>query len=259
MSYQGLLLEKENGVAVLTLNMPNKLNAIDLDMSESMSRALGDIGKDDDIRALIITGAGRAFSAGIDISALDPVSKMSPKEFYDLTSIFSVAIRDLKQPTIAAINGYVLGMSVGMALACDIRVASEDARFALANVKRAIVPDCGATHLVTRIVGTSKAFELMATGDTIDAREAERLGMVSRVVAAEELMPVAKDIAGRIAAGPSVAIGLMKDAVYKALDNTLEQQLEFEAFAQGVCFKTEDHQEGVRSFFEKRPPVFKGK
>ena len=258
MDYQGLILEKEEGIATLTLNRPEKLKAIVLALAESVAKALEEVNNDKGVRVLIVTGAGRAFCAGVNVAALEAIARMSTREFTDFTRIFSVAYRELKRPTIAAINGLVIGMGVSIAMACDVRIASEEARFSLAQVKRGIVPDCGATYFLPRLVGTAKAIELAVTGDTIDAEEAERIGLVNKVVPPGEVAKVARELADKIAKGPPITIELAKRAIYRGTSNDLEQQLEFESFAQNICFRTGDHQEGIRSFFEKRDPLFKG-
>jgi 2-(1,2-epoxy-1,2-dihydrophenyl)acetyl-CoA isomerase len=168
-------------------------------------------------------------------------------------------MRDCPKPIIAAINGAAAGAGMNLALACDMRIASSAARFSQAFVKRGIAPDWGGSWFLPRVVGTAKACELIFTGDTIDAPEALRLGIVNSVVAPEALMAETYKLAGKIAAGPPVAIALSKRAIYHNQDADLRSGLEFETFAQGVCRETEDSKEGVRAFMEKRAPVFHGK
>ena len=259
MTYEGLNLEKEVGIATLTLNRPEQLNAITVPMSHSFSRALDEVDKDSDVKVLIITGAGRGFCAGLDISAFGLVEAMSAKELTDLMRRLALPLYNLSKPAIAAINGSAVGAGLSIAMLCDTRIASEKARFSSAYINMGIIPDVGGTYSMPRIVGTAKAFELMVTGDTFDAAEAERIGIVSRVVPEDEVMEAARELAGRIAKGPSAAIELIKQALARSLHNNIEQQIEFECFADYICLRTEDHKEGVKAFFEKRPPEFKGK
>jgi len=259
MEYEALTVDKKAGTATLTLNRPEQLNAISLPMAQSLGKALNDIDKDGSIKVLIITGAGRSFCTGIDISQLSPISEMTREELSDLMRTLSLPLYNLSKPTIAAINGVAVGAGLSIAMLCDIRIASEKARFSSAYIRMGLVPDIGATYSLPRIAGTAKAMELMLTGDTFDAAEARRMGILNRVVAEEEVMKVARELADRIAKGPSIAINLTKQAVYRGIHNSLEQQIELECLADYICLRTEDHKEGVKSFFEKRPPEFKGK
>jgi 2-(1,2-epoxy-1,2-dihydrophenyl)acetyl-CoA isomerase len=168
-------------------------------------------------------------------------------------------MRDCPKPIIAAVNGAAAGAGMNLALACDMRIASSAARFSQAFVKRGLAPDWAGTWFLPRVVGTAKAFELIFTGDTIDANEALRLGIVNAVVGTEELMPATYKLARKIADGPPVAIAVSKRAVYHNQDVDLRAGLEFETFAQGLCRETEDSKEGVRAFVEKRAPVFRGR
>ena len=261
MEYEGFFVEKEGAIATLVLNRPERLNALLPTLVLSFPRAIEDVRKDDAIRVLIMTGAGRAFCAGGDVG-----TKGKDKTYQELSQRWSrfligpvaISLRNLEKPTIAAINGAAVGAGVSLFLACDITIASENAKFGLAFVKVGLVPDAGATYFLPRKVGISKAIELMCTGDMINAEEAERIGLVSRVVPQDKLMEEVRELAEKLAKGPPIAIGLIKRAAYKSLDNNLEQQIDFEDYAQSLCFKTEDHKEGARSFMEKREPDFKG-
>ena len=259
MSYEGLTLEKEAGLATLTLNRPEQLNAISIPMIQSIGKAIEDIDKDDSVKVLIITGAGRAFCAGLDVTTFKEVEEMSAKELGDLMHALSLPLYNLAKPTIAAINGITAGAGLSIAMLCDIRIASEKARFSSAYIRMGLVPDAGATYFLPRIVGTAKAMELMMTGDNFDAAQAQEMGFLNKVVPEEEVMKVARELADRIAKGPFIAIKLIKQAIRRGIHNSLEQQIEFECLADYICFKTEDHKEGVRAFFEKREPKFKGR
>lgn len=258
MNYEGLTLDKENGVAIITLNRPQQLNAITQPMIQSLARALDEVEKDESSKVLILTGAGRGFCAGLDVSTFELVEKMSQKELADSMRLLSLPIYELSKPTIAAINGPAVGAGLAIALLCDMRIASEAARFSTAYVRMGIIPDVGATYSLTKLLGPAKAMDLMVTGDTFDAAEAQRMGLVSRVLPEGDLIRAARELASRIVAGPSIAIELMKQAVHRAVTNNLDQQIEFECFADYICLRTDDHKEGAKAFLEKRPPKFKG-
>ncbi|MFC2066124.1 enoyl-CoA hydratase/isomerase family protein [Chloroflexota bacterium] len=249
MEYEGLILDKEAGVAILTLNRPQRLNAISTSMSNSIKNALNDVGGDNNVKVLIITGAGRAFCAGADIGDFLPVlGNMSEDELNKEMSALTLSIHNLSKPTIAAI-----------ALLCDIRIGSEQANFASGYIRMGLTPDVGITYSLPRLVGTAKAMEFMITGDIIDAAEACRIGMLNKVVAEEDLITTARDMADRIAIGPSVAIELTKQIVRKGIQNSLEEQVELEASTFYTCLRTEDLKEGANAFLDKRQPEFKGK
>jgi 2-(1,2-epoxy-1,2-dihydrophenyl)acetyl-CoA isomerase len=261
MAVEGVLFTKEEGIATITFNRPGRLNAVTDAMRTEVYRIATELRSDDGVKVLIITGAGEAFSSGADTGELT-ADYSGPIEPYILKRPFGwwiLPVRYFPKPTIAAIPGIAAGTTCSLALACDFRIASEKARFSMVFVRRGLIPDGGATYYLPRIVGASKALELMLMGDTIDAREAERLGIVSRVVPHDELMNAARELAMRIAKGPSVAVELIKRGVYKGLDSDLESGLDYESLAQRICFQTEDFREGVASFIEKRQPQFKGR
>jgi len=267
MKYKSIITEISDGVAVLSLNRPDKLNALDPTLLQESAAVIRELNDRDEIKILIITGMGRAFCTGADLTSpilgtdlnqpgIDRRARLEP--FVS----FGWLIRQVKEfakPSIAAVNGIVAGGGLALALACDIRIASENARFSCIFVRRGLVADCGTTFYLPRMVGTAKALELMWTGDFIDADEAERIGLVNRVVTAEDLMKVAREFACRLARGPSVPIELMKRLTYEGLKtSSLESQLAHEDFAQYVCRQSDDFKEGAKSFLEKREPRFKG-
>jgi 2-(1,2-epoxy-1,2-dihydrophenyl)acetyl-CoA isomerase len=264
MTYKCLLFELKDGVATLTLNRPERLNALGDTLRDDLHDAILKCSDNPDVRVIVITGAGKGFCSGGDVKAMNEakegrrerplVEKIAPNR--DLTLL---AMRDAPQPIIAAINGAAAGAGMNLALGCDIRIASTAAKFSQAFVKRGLHPDWGGTYFLPRVVGFAKAAELIFTGDVIDAAEALRLGLVSRVVEPEMLMPTVHELARKIAAGPPIAIRLARRALYKNADGDLRSALEFETFAQNVCFETEDATEGVRAFVEKRAPVFRGR
>jgi len=268
MAYESIILEIDDGVATLTLNRPNKLNALNPSLLQESAKVIRELNDDDEVKVLIITGAGRAFCSGNDLSA--PIGGTDPsqpgigrRQRLDPFVSFGWLIRQIEafsKPTIAAVNGIAAGGGLSVAIACDIRIASEDATFSAIFVRRGLVADCGATFYLPRLVGVDRALELMWTGDFIDAKEAERIGLVTRVMPADNLLESAKEFASRLAHGPSVSIELQKRLTYDSLKTTsVEAQMAQEDFAQHVCSNTEDVKEGSASFAEKREPNFKGR
>lgn len=263
MEYEGFTFEKIENIAFLTLNRPEKLNAFTVKMLYVVfPKILSEVQGDDEVRVLVITGAGKGFCSGADLE----------QDWRDLSShnlggsdrlqplgAFALSLYSFEKPVVAAINGIAAGAGVSVALLSDIRIASENAKFSLAFVKRGLVPDCGATFLMPRLIGTAKSFELMCTGDIIDAKEAETIGLVNKVVPHDRLMDEAGSLARRFAEGPPLAIAQIKRAIHNGLVNNLEQQLYFETYAQNFCWGTEDFKEGVSSFLGKYQPKFKGR
>ena len=263
MSFDEMLVEKEGGIAVVTLNRPERFNAFTTEMCLEFPKIIDDIKKDNGIRVMIITGAGKGFCAGSDIvSRLGGDFQNSGKEgqFENLrqTEDLTLKLGEFGKPLIAAVNGIAVGAGLSIALISDIRIASEKARFGAVWVNMGLMPDMAATYYLPRIVGTSKAMELAITGDILDAQEALRIGLASRVVPHEKLMVRAKELAAKIASGPAVAIKLIKRGLLNSLNNDLRKQLDYETFAQYYCRQTWDHQEGIEAFREKRKPEFKG-
>jgi len=268
MNYENIQCTTEKGITTLTLNRPNRLNALNAPILQEMVKAIDAMREDDEAKVLIVTGAGRGFCSGADLGS--PERGTDPKQAGINRPIrlepfitFGAAmkrLRNLHKPVIAAINGYATGAGLSLACHCDIRIASDQAKFSAIFVKRGLVADCAATYALPRIVGTEKALELMWTGDIIDAQEALRIGLVGRVVPHEQVMPTALELAGKIAAGPSTSIELMKKMVYEGLEaNSFSLSLAYEGWAQEMCYQTEDVAEGYKAFQEKREPVFTGK
>lgn len=264
MEYEGLKLEKKDGIAILTLHRPERLNAITYKMfTVEFPRLLRELQKDDELRVLIITGAGKAFSAGGDVADLPLFAQSDPNltkgERLEALGGWALLLYNLEKPTIAAINGVAAGSGLAIAMLCDIRIASEEARFGSRFVSRGLIPDTGATFLMPRLVGAGKSFELMYTGDIINAKEAERIGLINKVVPHDSLMDEAGALAKRLANAPPLALAQTKRAVHNGLMDNLEEQLYFETYAQNFLFRTEDFAEGVDSFLKKREPRFKGR
>jgi enoyl-CoA hydratase/carnithine racemase len=264
MPYECLLYEVKDGVATLTLNRPERLNALGGTLRDDLHDALTRASADPDVRVMIITGAGKGFCAGGDVKAMNE-AKEGQRERPLLEKIAPgrdrtlLAMREAPQPIIAAINGAAAGAGMNLALGCDIRIASTAAKFSQAFVKRGLHPDWGGTYFLPRVIGMARAAEMIFTGEVVDAAEALRLGLVSRVVAPEALLPTAGELARRIAAGPPVAIRLAKHSLYANAERDLRSALEAETAAQNICFETEDAREGIRAFIDKRDPVFRGR
>ncbi|MEW6187753.1 MAG: enoyl-CoA hydratase-related protein [Thermodesulfobacteriota bacterium] len=265
MEFDKMILTVEDGIATLTLNNPEKLNAMSTEMWADFRKIIDYLKDNIEVKVLVLTGNGRGFCSGSDVGARLAANiegrgpAKTQAELLEGTGYVAKVIRSLEIPIIAAINGVAAGAGLSLALLSDIRIASENARFGAIWVRVGLVGDLGSTLLLPQIIGPDKAFEMLTTGIMIDAREAERIGLVTRVVSAEALMPEVFALAQKIATGPALSIKFMKKALYQGLrHHNLDTQLDLESFAQGVCRGSEDHREGVRAFLEKRPARFKG-
>ena len=260
MDYEAILVRKAGPVATVTMNRPEALNFLDPIMAQEIESALADFEKDEEVRAVIITGAGRAFCAGGDV-------KFMKQEWpvYDLVvrmkrvTGFIKAMLDLPKPIIASVNGPAVGAGCNIALAADLVLASEKATFCQVFTRIGLIPDCGGIYLLPRRVGMTKAKELIFTARTIEAGEAERIGLVNRVVPAEALEEETRKIAAELASGATMAVGIAKRLLNQSYESDFETILQAENSNQVLLRKAEDHREGVRAFFEKRKPEFKGK
>jgi 2-(1,2-epoxy-1,2-dihydrophenyl)acetyl-CoA isomerase len=258
-AYETIIYEKEKGVATMTLNRPQALNAFVPQMNQEIMEALKDGERDKEVRCLMVTGAGRAFSAGQDLKGRTPDQKASLGA--SLREKYNPMIRQIRQMekiVIAAVNGVAAGAGCNFALACDLRVASEDAKFIQSFVRVGLAPDCGGSFILTRLVGLSKAMELLLLGETIEAHEAQRIGLVAKVFPSAEFTNSAKELAQRVASAPR-GIGLIKRAVNHGNLPSLESDLDYEAYLQEIAGRSSDYDEGVRAFLEKRTPAFTGK
>lgn len=258
-----VLFERRGPIGIATLNRPARLNAMSPGMTEGVMEALERMDEEEGARAFILTASGRGFCSGMDLTTAGETERPRrgrqgwPRPRPDLN--LHTLIRNVHFPVIGAINGVAAGAGLGLALGPDIRIASEQARFIPIFIKRGIMPDFGVNYLLQKIVGTQKALELCWLGDSIDAQEALRLGLVSKVVPHDQLMPAALELAERLVKGPPVAIALTKRAMYRVeAGGDLDSELDWGSFAQQRCMATADFQEGARAFFEKREPVFKG-
>jgi len=259
-SFNNILCEKEGPVAVITINRPQVLNALNAETLQELEAALDQIERDREIRVVIITGAGeKAFVAGADISFMQNLTPLEAKQFARLGQKVFSKIENLPQPVIAAINGYALGGGCELAMACDIRVASTRAKLGQPEVNLGLIPGFGGTQRLTRLVNPGLAKEILFTADTYDAETAKQIGLVNHVVPPEELMQFCKAMAGRIASKGPVAVQLCKEAVNDGLEMDLEKALIHEADLFGVVFATQDRAEGIAAFLEKRKPEFTGR
>lgn len=259
--YDTLLCEVADGVATVTLNRPEVLNAFNTPMQYELAALIPDLAADDAVRAVILTGAGRAFCAGGDIKQMDatnPTPLEGRNKLHRMLTTVLMPLLRIEKPVIAAVNGAAAGAGMNLALAADIVLAAETAKFSQAFVKVGLVPDTGGLYLLTRQIGLSRAKDLCFTGRMLSAREAMELGLVNRLLPADGLMPAALALAQELARGATAAIGLTKSLLNLSHTATLEEMVEFESYAQAVALYTDDHREGIRAFLEKRVPQFRG-
>lgn len=259
MSYEALTFEKKNGYAIITLNCPQSMNALEAKLLAELTDATNRVANDNDISAAVLTGSGKAFCAGGDLRRLmEGFSPLGGQQYVKDIHSWLLDFVNLDKPVIAAVNGFAVGAGFCIALLCDIVLAAEDAKFGQAFVNVGLVPDLAGMYFLPRIVGLQKAKELIFTGEQIHADKACQLGIVNEVLPADQLLPEAERLAGQLAAGPKVALSLAKRILNMSTNLSLESLLELESLAQGLCFQTEDHKEAVKAFLEKRRPAFKG-
>lgn len=262
MPYDHILLTRDGHVATLKLNRPDARNAMSVAMGEEVQRAADEVRADPEVRVLVVTGEGKAFSAGGDLGMLArdaglegadaPGMGGPPREFYRRF----LSIHALPIPTVAAINGHAIGAGLCFALGCDLRIATSNAKMGMTFTKLGIHPGMGATYLLPRLIGSARAAELLFTGRVIDASEAERLGLINQVVPHEALVGAVQSLAHEIAAAGPVAVRLTKRALYRGLGHSLDDALDLESAQQAATFQTADAREGIRAVLEKREPVF---
>lgn len=254
-----LLLEKGDGLAVITINNPKALNALTIATLEALAGQFGKLEHDSTVRAVLLTGAGdKAFVAGGDIRYLESLTPEGARNFALLAQQVFARIENFPKPVIAVINGYALGGGCELAMACDLRIAAETARFGQPEVKLGIIPGFAGTQRLARLVGKGRAKELIFTGEMIDALEAWRIGLVNRVVPAERLLAEAKSLAAKMTDKSASAIRLAKDAIENGLEMDFDRAARYEADLFALCFATADAREGILAFIEKRPPRFIG-
>ena len=258
-----ILEGKHDGIAMLVLNRPERLNALNVELGMVLNEALGRLATDESVGVVVITGAGRAFCAGGDLGALGKsrqsgsIAEVEPLLRAGMQMV--VRMRTMPQPVIAAVNGAAAGAGLNIALAADIRIAAEEATFGQTFARVGLFPDYGGTYFLPQLVGHAKAAELFYTGDIIDSKTALAIGLVNQVVPAAQLEAEVKALAQKIAHGPSLAIRAVKRKLFARGEKELTEALENEVREQMRCFLSEDCSEGIRAFFEKRPPKFQGK
>ena len=257
MDYQNLIVEYSGAVATITFNRPKALNAINQDVVDELAACCTEIaGKQDEIRAVITTGAGKAFIAGADIAFMKDLDALAARNFALAGQKAIAALENLPQPVIGAINGFALGGGCEVALACDFRIASETAKFGQPEVTLGVVPGFGGSQRLPRLIGKGLAAELLYGGNIIDAQEACRIGLVNRVVAADQLMTECQKLAAQIASRGPLAVRLCKVAINGGLNMDLERACHFEADQFSHCFASPEQKEGMGAFLEKRPAKF---
>jgi 2-(1,2-epoxy-1,2-dihydrophenyl)acetyl-CoA isomerase len=259
-----LLTEKKNGVGIITLNRPDKLNAFSDELTFQLQDALKEMEKDKEVRAIILTAAGRGFCAGQDLQSRSIAQEMGERPSLGDSirrryNPIVIRLRRIEKPIIAAVNGVAAGAGASIAFACDYRIVTDKVNFIQSFTKVGLIPDSGATFILTRLVGLTKAFELMLSADKLSAEEALKLGIVNKIVGEDDLMKEAIALAEKLAAGPTKAFGLTKRAVNRAVFDDLEELLEYEASLQEIAGRSDDFAEGVKAFVEKRTPQYTGK
>jgi enoyl-CoA hydratase len=257
MSYEYVLVEKDGAVAIVTLNRPQQLNALSYGLVKDLCLAMESLDQDEEVRAIVLSGGEKVFAAGADIKEMADAGPFDEPISGRLS--YRDRINKISKPVIAAVSGYALGGGCELAMSCDIIIASETARFGQPEVNIGIIPGSGGTQRLTHIVGKHRAMEMILTGEPINADNAQRLGIVTRVVPVELLLEEAKAIAKKIAAKPPLAVRQAKEAVLKAANTGLDDGLDFERKSFYTLFASEDRKEGMRAFLEKRKPIFKGK
>jgi 2-(1,2-epoxy-1,2-dihydrophenyl)acetyl-CoA isomerase len=258
-TFGALRFEVEDAVAIVTLDRPDALNALTIELKHDLLAALRVIERDRAIRAVVLTGAGRGFCAGQDLrERLEPDAASLAVELRERYNPIARAMRALDQPIVGAINGVAAGAGASLAFACDVRLASDQATFRLAFGRIGLVPDSGATWFLPRLVGSARAAELALLDEPLSAADAERIGLVARMVPADSLMSEARAVASRLAALAPIALALTKHALDRSWSVGLEAALDDEAYRQGIAGASADHREGLAAFLEKRPPRFRG-
>jgi enoyl-CoA hydratase len=265
MSYETIIYEKEEGIGIVTLNRPDSLNALSFKLKEEVGAIFDEMEQDDEVKVVILTGGKKAFSSGADIKERASSGQSGSGNQYSYyfrqkkSHEFYCKIEDFEKPVIAAVSGVAVGGGCELSMSCDLRIASETARFGVPEVKIGIIPAAGGTQRLPRLIGITKAKELLFTGDFIDAEEAYRLGLVNKVVPVDELLDTAKALCQKLLNNPPLAIKFAKRAVNVGMQLDLKSALDYETYCAVLLSSSEDRIEGFRAFAEKRKPVFKGR
>jgi enoyl-CoA hydratase len=259
LQYKNLLLTKADGIGIVTINRPEVLNALNLEVFHELYKMFGEIENDPEIRVVILTGAGKSFVAGVDILEMKDKNSVNIEKFIKAARQAGDAIYHLSKPVIAAINGYAFGGGNELALACDLRIASENARFGQQEINLGIVPGGGAMQKLPRLVGMVKAKEIVFTGEVFDADAALKIGMINKVVSNETLLEEAKALAMKLLTKSSVALAYAKKSMNSGMDMSLSSAMDMDESLFARCFSTEDQKEGMQAFVEKRNPQFKNR
>ena len=260
--FKRIIYEKKDGVAWITLNNPQRLNALDYEMRKELKTALEDASRDKSIIGVVITGSGKAFCAGGDVQAFAEMKPLDVLELYKEVGtalVLGKIIRDMPKPVIAAVSGYCLGAGFELAQSCDVIFASEDAVFGQPEINIGLIPGGGGTQRLPRFIGEKKAKELIFTGDRLSAKEIAEMGLINKVVPADQLMSVVNEFIEKIKSKSPVTIAAAKEAINAALETSLSEGFKYEAQVFAQLFSTEDQKEGAKAFLEKRKPVWKGK
>ena len=255
MAYENIIYEKEENIAIITFNRPEAMNALNNQTRAEFREAIAEVAADDSIKVLVLTGSGKSFVAGSDIKEFNQTTPFAAHNIVRLGEM----VEKLDKPVIAAVNGFCLGGGCEIAMGCDIIIASEKAKFGQTEINIGIIPGGGGTQRLPRLIGACRAKELIFTGDIIRADEADRLGLVNRVVPMDELMPTAKEIAAKIATKSAAALKLAKTAINRGMQTNLESGLKYEYELYSLSLSLEDKAEGVKAFLEKRKPTFVGR
>lgn len=259
MNFNNLILEKKDSIAILKINRPKALNALNTETLIELDSAIDSLENDDNVNVIILSGEGKAFVAGADIVEMKEKTANEARVFGKLGADVFRKIELMEKPVIAAVNGFALGGGCELSMACDIRIASEKAKFGQPEVGLGITPGFSGTQRLARIVGSAKAKELIFTGNMIDANEAEKIGLVNTVVSKEELMDTALKMAEKISSNAQLAVRYSKTAINRGIETDIETGIEIEKDLFAICFSTEDQKEGMSAFIEKRKPSFKNK
>jgi len=254
MTFNNIIIEREGKIAVLKINRPDVLNAVNVETILEIEQAMHHFNDDDNIYVVIITGQGKSFVSGSDIARLIEMDGLKAREYSRIGQRVLSYIENMEKPVIAAVNGYALGSGCELAMACDIRVASEKAKFGQPEVKLGLIPGHAGTQRLARLVGTGKAKELIFTGDLIDAQEALRIGLVNKVVPLDKFMDDVKSIANKIAEMGPIAVRIAKTVINRGIDTNLTTASSYEMEAFSILFSTDEAKEGMKAFLEKRRP-----